>query len=133
METTLEVLPVGGRGRRNRKWPDELKARIVAETLLPGATVNEVARRHGLPANHVSSWRTLARNGRLVLPAPEDPVEFAALMVGPVDETRRGDAGTAAGATVRPEIVVGTVVIRLETGATAERIASIVRAVAASP
>lgn len=31
METTLEVLPVGGRGRRNRKWPDELKARIVAD------------------------------------------------------------------------------------------------------
>lgn len=133
MEAALEVLPVGGRGRRNRKWPDEVKARIVAETLLPGATVNEVARRHGLPANHVSSWRTLARSGRLVLAAPEDPVEFAALMVGPVDKTRGGDAGTAAGAAVRPEIVVGTVVIRLETGATAERIASVVRALAASP
>lgn len=133
METALEVLPVGGRGRRNRKWPDELKARIVAETLLPGATVNEVARRHGLPANHVSSWRTLARNGRLVLPAPEDPVEFAALMVGPVDGTRGGDASTAAGAAVRPEIVVGTVVIRLETGATAERIAAVAHAFAARP
>ena len=133
METALEVLPVGGRSRRNRKWPDEVKARIVAETLLPGATVNEVARRHGLPANHLSSWRTLARKGRLVLPAPEDPVEFAALMVDPVDETWGGDAAAAAGAAVRPEIVAGTVVIRLETGATADRIASIVRALAASP
>lgn len=129
MEATLEVLPVGGRGRRNRKWPDEVKARVVAETLLPGATVNDVARRHGLPANHVSSWRTLARKGRLVLPAPEDPVEFAALMVGPVDETRGGDAGTV----VRPEIIAGTVVIRLETGATADRIASVVRALATNP
>lgn len=55
MEATLEVLPVGGRGRRNRKWPDEVKARVVAETLLPGATVNEVARRRGVCANHVSS------------------------------------------------------------------------------
>ena len=51
MESGIEVLPVGGRGRRNRKWPDDVKARVVAETLKPGASVNEVARRHGLPAN----------------------------------------------------------------------------------
>ena len=47
MESGIEVLPVGGRSRRNRKWPDEVKARIVAESWLPGATVAEVARRHG--------------------------------------------------------------------------------------
>lgn len=129
MEATLEVLPVGGRGRRNRKWPDEVKARIVAETLLPGVTVNAVARRLGIPANHVSSWRSLARKGRLVLPAPEDPVEFASLMVGPVGEAPRGEVG----AVVRPEIIAGAVVIRLEAGASAERIASVVRALAASP
>ncbi|WP_425310584.1 hypothetical protein [Falsirhodobacter halotolerans] len=33
---------------------------------MPGATVNDVDRRHGLPANRISSWRTLARKGRLV-------------------------------------------------------------------
>ena len=129
METTLEVLPVGGGGRRNRKWPDEVKARIVAETLRPGITVNAVARRHGVPANHVSAWRTLARKGRLVLPAPEDPVEFASLMIGPVGDGPR----CAVGAADRPEIVAGAVAIRLETGASAERIASVVRALAASP
>ena len=32
MEAGIEVLPVGGRSRRNRRWPDEVKARIVAET-----------------------------------------------------------------------------------------------------
>lgn len=129
METTLEVLPVGSRGRRNRKWPDEVKARIVAETLTPGITVNAVARRHGVPANHVSAWRTLARKGRLVLPAPEDPVEFASLLIGPVGDGVR----CAVGAVERPEIVAGAVAIRLETGASAERIASVVRALAASP
>jgi transposase len=128
MEAGLEFLPVGGRSRRNRKWPDEVKARIVAETLKPGVTVKDVARRHGVPAHHVSSWRTLARTGRLVLPAPEDPVEFAALMVGSVENAPRGDMGVLN----RPKIVSGAVVIRLESGASAERIASVVCALAAS-
>jgi transposase len=128
MEAALEVLPVGGRGRRNRKWPDEVKARVVAETLMPGVTVSEVARRHGVPANHVSSWRTMARKGRLVLPAPEDPVEFAALVVGPATGMQHDDGAVAC----RPEIVAGAVVIRLESRASADRIASVVRALAAN-
>ena len=127
MEAGIEVLPFGGRSRRNRKWPDEVKAWIVAETLKPGAAVNDVARRHGVPANHVSSWRTLARTGRLVLPAPEDPVEFAALMVGPVAGSPRSEKEDLN----RPEIVTGAVVIRLEAGASAERIASVVCALTA--
>jgi transposase len=57
-------------------------------------------------------------------------VEFAALMVGPL-----ADAADAACSKVadlnRPEIVTGAVVIRLEAGASAERIASIVCALAA--
>ena len=128
MEAGKEFLPVGGRSRRNRKWPDEVKARIVAETLKPGVTVNDVVRRHGVPANHVSSWRTLARTGRLVLPATEDPVEFAALMVGPLADAARSKVADLN----RPEIVTGAVVIRLESGASAERIASVVCALAAS-
>jgi transposase len=128
MEATLEFLPSGGGRRRNRSWPDELKARIVAETLLPCATVKGVARRHGLAAHHVSSWGTLARKGRLVLPAPEDTVEFATLMVSPAEKVAEVGGDPCA----RPEIVVGDLVIRLEAGAAAERIASVVRALAAS-
>jgi transposase len=129
METAVEVLPVGGRGRRNRKWPDELKARIVAETLVPGTTVNAVARRHGVPANHLSSWRTLARTRRLVLPAPENAAEFASLIVGPFEDASREESG----AIDRPEIVMSAVVIRLEAVASAERIVSVARGLDASP
>ncbi|WP_283179733.1 transposase [Gemmobacter sp. 24YEA27] len=126
METTLEVLTVGGSGRQNRSWPADVKARIVAETLVPGGTVNDVARRHGLPANRILSWRTLARKGRLVLPAPEDPVEFAALLLWPADDVPHPVDPAATG----PEIAFGAVVIRLEVGASAERIASVARALA---
>ncbi len=65
MDATLEVLTEDGGRRRNRKWPDAGKARIVAETLRPGATVSAVARRHGIKANHLSAWRTWARQGKL--------------------------------------------------------------------
>ncbi|WP_332712186.1 IS66-like element accessory protein TnpA [Pelagibacterium mangrovi] len=124
----MELLTNGGRWRRNRQWPDEVKARIVAETLRPEVTVSEVAQRHGLKANHVSSWRTLARKGKLVLPAPEDPVKFTALMVAPVEEVTAVEPVALVG----PEILLGSVTIRLERGASAARIASVVRALTAA-
>ena len=74
---TVEVLPACG-GRR--RWPDEVKARIVAETLEPGATVRTVARRYGIHSNQVTGWWRLARDGRLVLPAAEAGVEFEPLV-----------------------------------------------------
>ncbi|WP_287304014.1 transposase [Mesorhizobium sp.] len=124
----MEVLTTR-RGRReaHRQWPDEVKAQIVSESLRPGVTVNEVAERHGLKANHLSSWRTLARQGKLVLPAPEDAVEFAAMVI----DTPAPEPPTAKQSS-RAEIVVGPVTIRLEEGASAARIATIARALAAT-
>jgi transposase len=62
----LEVIE-GPTGRRS--WTDEAKGRIVAESFAPGAIVNEVAKRHGLTPQHLTTWRRKARVGELVLPA----------------------------------------------------------------
>ncbi len=50
----------GGR-RSRRSWSDEDKQRIVDEAVVPGASVADIARRHGVNANLVFNWRKAAR------------------------------------------------------------------------
>jgi transposase-like protein len=60
---------VGDRRKRRRSWPVAEKRRIVAETLVAGAWVSVVARRHDVNANQVFKWRReLAASDRAALP-----------------------------------------------------------------
>jgi transposase len=63
---------VVGEGRKARRsWSLAEKRRIVAETLVAGASVSIVARRHDVNANQVFKWRReLAAGDRGALPAP---------------------------------------------------------------
>ena len=75
----IEVLD-GPTGRR--LWPDDLKARIVAESFQPGARVCDVAAKYGLIARHLSGWRGQARKGELVVPVDTAPT-FVPLVIEP--------------------------------------------------
>jgi transposase len=50
---------ITGTGRR-RRWSSDDKARIVEESLRPGANVSEVARHNGLSPQQLFSWRRAA-------------------------------------------------------------------------
>jgi transposase-like protein len=52
---------ITGVGRR-RRWPANVKAQIIMESLEKGARVSEVARRHGLRPQQLFGWRKQARN-----------------------------------------------------------------------
>ena len=110
----------------HRRWPDCVKARIVAETLAPGATVNDVARKYDLRPNHLSAWRRMAKDGDLVLPAPEAEADFAPLVMFDVETPPSIEA--AESMTSKIEIMVGAVAVRLDGATPADRIAEIVHA-----
>ena len=67
-------------GVGRQRWPDEVKADIVAESFRPGAVVAEVARRHGCRPQQVHDWRRMARLGQLALPATADTLLFVPLV-----------------------------------------------------
>ncbi|MGB0969188.1 MAG: transposase, partial [Halocynthiibacter sp.] len=43
--------------RPSPKHSDAFKRQLVAESLMPGATVPEVAKRHGVPGGQIYTWR----------------------------------------------------------------------------
>ncbi|MGB7241529.1 MAG: transposase [Sulfitobacter sp.] len=105
-----------GRDKPHRRTAAE-RAVIVAESFEPGATVAGVARRHGIVASQLSTWRTAAKrkSGEASSPA------FADLSVMP-------DALPAAFDGI--EILCGAVSIRLPKSTTPKRIGDIVHRLA---
>ena len=106
----LEVIE-GPSGRRRRTKAE--RARIAAESLVPGVQVADVARRHGTTRWQVYDWRKKLRTGQLVVPESVAALPmFAELVV----EGAAADARAAVEATFVVEIVVGDVVIRAPSG-----------------
>lgn len=65
-----------------RRYSKDVKAQVVAECGVPGASVAKVAMAHGINANIVHGWRKQARQdaGAVV----SKPADFIAVTVAPV-------------------------------------------------
>jgi transposase len=71
------------RGQARRRWSEEDKRRVVAETLAAGETVHGVARRYGLNTSQLFTWRKQLR-AEPDRPAPSAAVPgFAAVTIAP--------------------------------------------------
>jgi len=108
-----------GRSKR-RSWPEAVKARVVQESFAAGATVDDVARRHGVAPHQLTRWRRAARDGRLVFEKDAVP-SFVPLTVEAAEPEPQETV----------EIVVGRVGIRLSAGTSSMRIAEIAAAIEA--
>jgi transposase len=98
----LEVIT--GVGRR-RRWSEEDKARIVAESLDPATTSLAVARRHGLHASQLFVWRQQLQRS----------VSAAQTLGGPgfVPVLLAEGGAPPVGAAGRIEIALGPAVVRV--------------------
>lgn len=131
------------RRRGNRRWPAEVKARIVAESLQPGVRVADVAARYDILPHHLSDWRRLARQGQLALPsdlidalstspspAVSEPV-FVPLSIlpDPPDQPSPSTAGAAQDGSGVMTIEVGPdLLLRISDDVAVDRAAALVRA-----
>jgi transposase len=115
-----------GAGRR-RRWSDEVKGRIVAESYASGAVVSEVARRHGISPQHLFAWRKVARAGLLSLPADEAP-----LFVPVVTEQRPAAAEAATRSSTTITIEIGGAVVHAAAGVDPAWLRDVLRAVRAA-
>ena len=114
----------GPTGRRRRSEVE--RARIAAESLMPGVPVADVARRHWVTRWQVYDWRKRLRDGRLALPESVAATPaFAALVV---EEPRRATPDKSASI----EIVLGEVVIRAGRDVDEAHLVRVIRAVQAA-
>jgi len=97
---------------RRRRWSADEKARIVAETLIPGARVSEVARRWHICSQQVFGWRRAMRQelpgmaGTATTPATPNfvPIVSEAIPTATVQRAASAEPGIEirlAGAVVR--------------------------------
>ena len=77
---------MAGRGRTRRRWSQEEKRRIVAQTLTPEVSVSQVARRYDVNTNLVFTWRRDPGLRPAVVQEPEPSFLPVEVVSSPISE-----------------------------------------------
>lgn len=115
---------------RRRKWADETKISIVAETLAPGAVVSDVARRHDISPSQLFGWIKVFRDEAMALVRvsrePDRP-EFVPTVIdaGPPVEA---SSLPSAPETAAIEISLGPATVRIRGAVDAKTLMSVLKA-----
>jgi len=117
-----------GPGRR-RRWSDADRARIVAESLAPGACVSAVARRWHVLPQQVFGWRRSMRRDDVARAPARSSVASPAFV--PIIADMATPASSAVGRAPTPtiEIRIAGAVVRAAPGTDAADLTSVLRAV----
>lgn len=124
-DSRLEVIE-GPSGRRRRTKAE--RARIAVESMMPGVTVADIARKHGTTRWQIYDWRKQIRKGNLVVPESVAALPMFAELV--VDDTAAEAPLAVHGSDL--EIVVGDVVIRASGGVDEGQLTRVIRAARAA-
>jgi transposase len=122
----IEVI-TGAGGRR--RWTAEEKARIVAETLEPGAVVSVIARHHGLSPQQLFGWRRAMRTPDV--PIADVAPKFVPAVLEPDPGQRRRRRSSPGAAAI--ELEIAGVTVRIGDGARPRTIAAVIRALKGAP
>ncbi len=125
---------------RRRRWSEAEKARIVAETLVPGAVVSAIARRWQVCPQQVFGWRRAGRTGDVALPTGSDrpafvPIVGAAarpLVTEAAPPTPTMTAPPALPSVPTVEVTLAGAVVRVAPGTDGALLTAVLRAVRAS-
>ena len=119
----------GAMGRR--RWSADNRARILEETLAPGAVVSAVARRHDLTPQQLFTWR---REARRRAEADAKALAFVPALVAPEPATQkelkppRAKRRAPRRRTASIEVEASGVTVRIGDGASSATIAAVIRA-----
>ncbi len=111
---------------RRRRWSDEAKIAIVAEALVDGVVVSDVARRHDVTPSQLFGWMRQFRDAALATVVPPDPPMFAPAVVNvspvmtalpPVPEP-----------SAEIEIIIGAATVRVRGAVDGKTLASVLKA-----